>query len=159
MTSPWNSFELAPTDSANRASQIAAVSRVPNSMELWWIGSNESVQAAYWYEGGNWTRYELVGAGSAVAGGITAVSRIQTSMELWWTGKDGSVQGAFWYEGGNWGRYQLAPPGSAKPGSAIKAVSRVANSMELWWVGPNGSVQAAYWCVFRRFVTGYFGRT
>jgi len=67
-------------------------------MELWWIGVNGSMQAAFWYEGGAWTRYELAAAGSAsVNGAVSAVSRIPNSMELWWTGANGSVGDSYWY--------------------------------------------------------------
>lgn len=72
------------------------------SMESWWIAPNGSVQGAYWYDGGNWGRYELAPAGSAsTTGGIAAVSRIPGSMELWFVGANGSVQDHFWYDGGD----------------------------------------------------------
>ena len=83
MTSnPFRRFELAPANSAAGGKKIAAVARIPASMEIWWIGSNGSVQAAYWYEGQDgWRRYELASAESAAtAGGITAVSRIPNSL-------------------------------------------------------------------------------
>jgi hypothetical protein len=142
----WRGFELAPAGSAAASGGVAAVSRIPNSMETWWIGANGSVQDAFWYEGGAWQRFELAPAGSASASGaIAAVSRIPGSMELWWITSAGAVQGAFWYEGGQWSRYELAPPGSASPEGGIAAVSRVPNSMEVWWIGANGSVQDAFW--------------
>jgi hypothetical protein len=76
-------FELA-TGAALRGG-ITTVSRIPNSMEVWWIGANGSIQAAYWYEGSKWERFTLAPAGSAsTACGIAAVSRIPNSMELWW---------------------------------------------------------------------------
>jgi hypothetical protein len=94
----WQRFELAPGGSASSTATIAAVSRIPGSMETWWIGADGSVQAAFWYDGGQWQRYELAPAGSAsTSGGITAVSRIPGSMEVWWIGANGSVQDAFWY--------------------------------------------------------------
>jgi hypothetical protein len=146
-SNPFRRFELAPANSNAGVRTIAAVSRIPGSMEIWWIAPNGSVQAAYWYEGQDgWRRYELAPAGSASTdGGVAAVSRIPTSMEVWWVGRDGSVQAAFWYDGGQWGRYQLAPAGSASVHGGIKAVSRIPTSMEVWWVGPDGSVQDAYW--------------
>jgi len=74
------------------------VSRISNSMELWWIGPNGSVQDAFWYDGGQWQRFELAPAGSASPnGGIGAVHRIPGSMELWWIGGNGSIEDAFWY--------------------------------------------------------------
>jgi len=48
------------------------------------IGANGSVQDAFWYQGGQWQRFELAPAGSAsTSGGIAAVSRIPSSMEVW----------------------------------------------------------------------------
>jgi hypothetical protein len=66
----WRGFELAPAGSASLNGGITAVSRIPNSMEVWWVGANGSVQDAFWYEGGQWQRFELAPAGSAsVTGG------------------------------------------------------------------------------------------
>ncbi|MFE2728946.1 hypothetical protein ACFXHB_41925, partial [Kitasatospora sp. NPDC059327] len=118
----------------------------PNSMELWFVGANGSVQDHYWYEGSNWQGFELAPAGSASTnGGIAAVSRIPNSMELWFVGANGSVQDHYWYEGSNWQGFELAPAGSASTNGGIAAVSRIPNSMELWFVGANGSVQDHYW--------------
>ncbi|MFJ4092690.1 hypothetical protein ACIPYS_13990, partial [Kitasatospora sp. NPDC089913] len=92
-------YEIAPAGNASTNGGITAVSRIPGSMELWWIGGNGSVQGAYWYDGTPWTRYEIAPAGNASTnGGITAVSRIPGSMELWWIGGDSSVQDSFWYD-------------------------------------------------------------
>ncbi|MCY9586907.1 hypothetical protein M5W97_19620, partial [Paenibacillus alvei] len=52
-------YELAPMGSSAINGSITAASRIPNSMELWWLGGNRSIQGAYWYEGGQWQRYEL----------------------------------------------------------------------------------------------------
>jgi len=88
----WNSFPLTTDGAAVPSSRVAAVSRIPGGMELWWIAPDGSVQGAFWYEGGGWGRYELAPAGSAsLFGGIAAVSRIAGSMELWFVGQDGSV--------------------------------------------------------------------
>src|SRR3954454_5199054 len=63
---PWQRYELAPPGSAHPTSSIAAVSRIPTSMEIWWVGREDySVQGAYWYEGQSWQRYELAPPGSA----------------------------------------------------------------------------------------------
>ncbi|WP_179861948.1 aegerolysin family protein [Bacillus wiedmannii] len=125
---------------------ISAVARIPDSMEVWWIGANGSVQDAFWYAGQQWKRFELASTNSASSNGsITAVSRIPDSMEVWWIGANGSVQGAFWYAGQQWKRYELAPAGSASLTAGITAVSRIPDSMEVWWIGANGSVQGAFW--------------
>jgi hypothetical protein len=45
----WQRFELAPASSASANGGIAAVSRITDSMEVWWVGANGSVQDAFWY--------------------------------------------------------------------------------------------------------------
>ena len=110
-------------------------------MEVWWIGPDGSVQAAY-HEAG-WQTYTLAGSGAAATtGGITAVSKGGDLMEVWWVGPDGSVQAAY-HEAG-WQTYTLAGSGAAATTGGITAVSKGGDLMEVWWIGPDGSVQAAY---------------
>jgi hypothetical protein len=144
-TAGWFNFMLLGGVAIAPGSSISAVSRIRDSMEVWWIAPDGSVQDAYWYPNGGWKGFQLAAPGSATQGGITAVSRIPGSMEVWWVSPSGSVEGAYWYEGQNWQKYQLAPAHSAASGTKITAVSRIPNSMEVWWIGPNGSVQDAYW--------------
>src|SRR5260370_41660924 len=102
--------------SMSNVDNIAAVSGIPNSMEVWGIGADGLVNDAYWYDGSSWQMFQLAPPGSASSnGGITAVSRIPNSMEVWWIGADGSVQDAFWYDGSPWQRFQLYPPVIASP--------------------------------------------
>ena len=143
--STFNSFLLFP-DLASVDGCITSVSRIPNSMEVFWINKDGSVHGAFWYEGSIWGNYELAPAGSASTNGsITVVSRIPNSMEVFWVGQNGSIQDAYWYEGANWQRFELAPAGSASTNGSITVVSRIPNSLEVFWVGQNGSVQDAYW--------------
>jgi hypothetical protein len=143
----WRGFELAPPGSASPTGSITSVSRIPGSLEVWWIAPNGSVQGAYWYEGAKqWQPYDLAPAGSASpTGSITSVSRIPGSMEVFWIGAKGSVQDHYWYEGATWQGFELSPAGSASASGGIVAVSRIPGSMEVWYPGPNGSVQDRYW--------------
>ena len=143
--STFNQFQLF-SDLASADGCITSVSRIPNSMEVFWINKDGSVHGAYWYDGSNWGNYELAPAGSASTNGsIAAVSRIPNSMEVFWVGQNGSIQDAYWYEGANWQHFELAPAGSASTNGSITVVSRIPNSMELWFIGNNGSVQDGYW--------------
>ncbi|MCJ1363731.1 hypothetical protein MMC16_002840 [Acarospora aff. strigata] len=145
----WQSFEIGSflrNPTVADGSGIAVVSRIPASMELWWISADGSVQDNYFYDGAGWKRFELAPRGSAVPGGIAAVSRLPGHMEVWWTGPRGSIEGAFWYDDtGRWTRYQLAPDGSATLGSAVCVQSRLPNVMNVWWIGANGSVEGCWW--------------
>jgi hypothetical protein len=121
----WHTFTLAAAGSASTKGGIAAVSRSPNTMEVWWAGPNGSVQDAYYYDGQGWHTFTLAAAGSASAkGGIAAVSRSPNTMEVWWAGPGGSVQDAFFYDGGGWHRFTLAWDGSALTLGGVAAVPR-----------------------------------
>ena len=142
----WNQFVLDVAGSGAISSRVAAVSRIPNSMELWHVGPEGSIEDSFWYDGSSWQHFQLAAPGSAsTTGGIAAVSRVPNSMELWHVGPAGSIEDHFWYDGGNWQTFQLAPPGSASLTGGIAAVSRIPNSMELWWIGADGSIQGAFW--------------
>src|SRR2546430_11792526 len=46
----WRSFELRPAHSAAATAKIAAVARKADTMEVFWVGADGSVQHAFWYE-------------------------------------------------------------------------------------------------------------
>ncbi|MER6789693.1 hypothetical protein ABT330_34640 [Streptomyces sp. NPDC000658] len=95
----WQGFELAPAGSASASGSVASVSRVPGSMELWYVGANGSVQDRFWYEGAKWQGFERAAPGSAsTTGPVSAVSRIPGSMETWYVGTNRSLQDRFWYQ-------------------------------------------------------------
>jgi len=70
----WRGFELAASGASTKA-LMDAVSRVPNSMELFYIGANGAVQDRFFYDGSPWNGFELAPPGSAsTTGAITALS-------------------------------------------------------------------------------------
>jgi hypothetical protein len=138
---------LASPGSASTSGGITVASRKPETMEVFWIGSDGSVQDAFWYENATWQRLAppLASPGSAsMQGGITAVARRPQTMEVYWVGANGSVQYAFWYEWASWQRFELAAQGMASTTGGIKVLSRIAQSTETFWIGPE-SIQDAYW--------------
>ncbi|MGW1682322.1 hypothetical protein [Saccharopolyspora sp. NPDC002376] len=146
-------FDFAPDGSANVETGIAALSRVPDSMEIWWVAPDGAVKGAYWYEepkdqpGHPWTPYEIAPAGSASANGhIAALSRRSDHLEIFWVAPNGAVKGAYWYQGQTahkWTRYDHIV-GSAKVETGITALSRRPETMEIWCVAPNGAVKGAF---------------
>jgi hypothetical protein len=163
--SGWNQGQLAPPGSAvthyvgqvyNPYSAITVVSRAPNTMEVFWVAPDFSIQHAWYYDGSGWNRGPLTSPGSA-DGWITAVSRAPNTMEVFWVAGDGSVQHAWYYDNEGWNQGELASPGSAfatppglylvdpLPYSAITVVSRAPNTMEFFWLAPDLSVQHAWY--------------
>ena len=77
--STFNQFQLY-SDLASTDGCVASVSRIQNSMEVFWIKKNGSVHGPFWYEGSNWGHYELAPEGSASTNGsIAVVSKFPTA--------------------------------------------------------------------------------
>jgi len=144
--SQWQNFSLIPAQNSATDGSITVVSRIPESMEVFWIGPDGSVRDAFWYNNSGWKNFILAPAGTASTNGsIAAVSRASGSMEVFWIGPDGSVRDAYWSDKVGWKNFILAPAGSASTNGSIAAVSRASGSMEVFWIGPDGSVRDAYW--------------
>lgn len=109
---PWRFYPVTRAGAAASSGGLAAVSRIPQSMELWWVAPDGSVRDAFWYEGRRgFTVFDVVGPGSAsTRAGLAAVSRQRLeawlegvtrtgdSMEMWFVdATDGTVRGAYWY--------------------------------------------------------------
>jgi hypothetical protein len=112
----WNRYELAPAGSASASTTggVSMVSRQPDHLETFWVGSDGSVRGAWWYEGGTWQVQTIASAGAArTTTPVAAVTRIARHMELYWPTPAAALDGSFWYQGGAWTRYQLSPNGSA----------------------------------------------
>jgi len=142
----WRRYELAGPGSAALGGGLAASSRMPNTMEIWWIGPGGSVEDAFWYEGGQWQRFQLMPAGSAAANGsISAVSRRADTMEVFWQKKDGAVADSFVYVPmAKRDRFADKIVGSPRDVLAVSAVSRHPDSIDVVAVGRNGA-HAAVW--------------
>jgi hypothetical protein len=133
---PSGSFQLVAPGSSTptfQPRQIAAVSRAANTMEVWWIGRDGSIQDRYYYDGSGWNAFTLAPAGSGATyeGAITAVSRAANTMEVWYIGADNSVQDRYYFDGVGWNAFTLAPADSAQ--SAIAAAAPSTNAMSVTW--------------------------
>jgi hypothetical protein len=133
---PSGSFQLvAPSSSSPtfQPRQIAAVSRAANTMEVWYIGHDGSIQDRYYYDGSGWNGFTLAPTGSASTyeGAISAVSRASNTMEVWYIGANNSVQDRYYFDGAGWNGFTLAGANSAQ--GAIAAVAPSANVMSVTW--------------------------
>ena len=127
--------------------QIAVVSRASNTMEVWWIGADGSVQDRYYYDGSGWNGLTLAPSGRAYVQpgsgpAITAVSRASNTMEVWFIGRDNSVQDKYYFDGPGWNGFTLSPANSAQ--NAMASVAPSAATMNVTWTGwGSSSVQNA----------------
>ena len=160
--SEWNiPFALpgvAPTDRPSLASKLAAVCRIPEQLDVFWIGPDGAVRTHYLNENfpqGTWdahTCFQITPAGAARPDSALAViGRIPEQLDAFWIGSDGGVY-THWWSGkardGNWGEHShwpIAPPGSARADSPITAVAKSAGHIDVFWIAPDGAVRTQWW--------------
>ncbi|HZR27212.1 MAG TPA: hypothetical protein VFA71_00415, partial [Terriglobales bacterium] len=148
----WNApFQLAPPGSAT-SSKIAAVSRTPDHLDVFWIGQDGSVQSNWWdanINSARWnTPFNVASAGSAKAGMVAAVSRMPDHLDVFWIGRDKSVNSNWWdlnVNNAHWNTpFQVSGPGSARFGQ-ITAVARTPNHLDVFWITRRGAVATNWW--------------
>jgi hypothetical protein len=129
-----------------------AVARMPNHLDVFWVGRDGSVWSNWWdanANNGGWNQpFGLAPAGNAEPGTITAVARTPDHLDVFWVARDGSVWSNWWdanFNNGRWNQpFGLAPAGSAVPG-AIAAVARTPGHLDVFWVARDGSVSSNWW--------------
>jgi hypothetical protein len=148
----WNApFALTPPGSAV-ASQIAAVGRTVDHLDIFWVAQDGSVWTDAWDLQANnaqWAAPLQIGRkGSAVPGMVAAVTRAPGHLDVFWVAPDGSVTGFSWdanFNNGQWnGPEVVAWPNSALPG-AITAMARRTDHLDVFWVGPDESIRTGSW--------------
>ncbi|MET0901515.1 MAG: LysM peptidoglycan-binding domain-containing protein [Mycobacterium sp.] len=150
-TPTWQRYPVTGLGAASTTGGVAAASRYDGTMEIWWIGTQGSVEGAFWYDDGKgWRRYgaPVAPTGSAAqAHCIDAVARTGNSMDVLWIAPNGEVRWAYWRHGSDWevDSSPVAPVHSASPASGISVINRGFAGMEAVWVAPDGSVQGASW--------------
>jgi kumamolisin len=161
LTTSWDTNEnndqwglvsaVAPANSAAPGA-ISTVARLPQHLDVFWVGADGSVQTDWWDQNANnaqWnTPFNVASPGSAAPGAIIALARTPQHLDVFWIGTDGSVQTTWWDQNANNGQwntpFNVASPGSAAPG-AIIALARTPQHLDVFWVGTDGSVQTTWW--------------
>jgi hypothetical protein len=142
-----NSTPVGPSSGVTPGS-IAAVTRNPDQLDVFWIDANGAVWSNWWNRNANsgvWnTPFTIAPAGSAQPGALEAVARTPNQLDVFWIGPDGSVMSNWWNSGANnanWHTpFSITPSGAAVPGG-LSAVSAFGpDTLDVFYVGPDGSL-------------------
>jgi hypothetical protein len=148
----WNNpIPIAPNPgSANPSSRIAAVSREPGAIDVFWVRPDGMVFVNArnpHFNNGNWNNPIPITSnpGSAdVRSGVAAVSRVFSTIDVFWVSPQGSVMWSYlnpYIHQGSWSAPEsITPVGSADPASPITATSRGVNAVDVFWVSPAGAM-------------------
>lgn len=128
--------------------EIAAVSRSPDNIDLFAVGADGSVYTSYWYTGGDWSQWQSIGGKFPNSAKVDAVARSKDSLDVFVCGDDGRVYHSYWYTGGDWSGKDKdwnSIGGIFTPGTEVVAVARSPDNLDVFVVGTDGNVYNSYW--------------
>ncbi|MFN0034526.1 MAG: hypothetical protein ACKVUS_05620 [Saprospiraceae bacterium] len=124
----------------DQATNIAAVSRQSELMELWAVGGDGILRGNF-FQDQRWQGwYMLAGELFQREAHLAAVSRHSNHMEVWAVGQDGMVRG-IWYDGERWRKWYALPGAKFPAGSPLAVVSKHSEHMEIYGVDTDGIVR------------------
>jgi hypothetical protein len=102
----WRAWRRIGELEVQSASQVAAVARTSDKLDIFIIGKEGGVWTAAWDKSGGWHAWRKVANGQALPGSsIGAVSRAPTNLDIFIVGEDNGVWSAAWdrdVAGGEW---------------------------------------------------------
>lgn len=155
-------FRITPPGAAAPDSGLAAVTRTPDHLDVFWVGSDGAVGSQWWHaaQGANWgdhTPFPITPAGAAdPRSPLTAVGRTPDHLDVFWVGPDGAIASQWWdvAAGAGWGDHQPFPitgPGAgmstdtSRRTSTSGSVTRNPNHLDVFWVGADGAIASQWW--------------
>ncbi len=149
-------FPISPPGAARLGSPVVTVSRVPDQIDVFWIGPDGSIMTQWWRAGagtgwGDHAPFPIAPASSAGMGsGLSAVARTQQHLDVFWIAADNAVATQWWdgAPGCNWADHPFFPvaaAGAAHAGSPLSAVCRNNDRIDVCFVGSDGAIMAQWW--------------
>ncbi len=147
-------FPVTKPGAARPDSPLAAVSRTPQRLDLFFIGTDGAVGSVVWEAGvnsDNWPEgFPVTKPGAARPDSPLAVaSRTPPRTDVFFVGNDGAVGIVAWELGVDheaWSEgFPVTKPGAARPDSPLAAVSRTQLRLDVFFVGIDGAVGSVAW--------------
>src|SRR5882757_5529772 len=120
---------------------IAAVSRNPNQIDLFFTDQHGRVRTAWWTEGATWSSFNGfrdIGGSFPAGAVVTAISQDANSLDLFVIGNDGCVYTSWWRVPNDWSglndNWRNLGGGNFGPGRAVTAICGV-DGMDLFTEG------------------------
>lgn len=133
---------------------VSAVSRDPNKLDVFVVGSDGRVYTAAWDQhvaDAKWRGWWNIQEGKNCPPGalVSAVSRDPNKLDVFVVGNDGRIYTAAWDQHvgqAKWrGWWNIQEGKNCPPGAPVNAVSRDPNKLDVFVVGNDGRVYTAAW--------------
>jgi hypothetical protein len=146
---PW--YRIHPETVFRFDQEIAAVSRVPEHMDLFTVGNNGAVWSTSWHEGDSqgWRSWFAIHPETrfALDSRVTALARRPDHLDLFVTGLDGSVWSCWWHDDPQGWRpwFPIIPSPAFSQDHPVTALARLPEHIDLYKIGPDGNVWSTWW--------------
>ncbi len=121
--------------------QVTALARTQNNLDLFVTGNDGSVYTSWWVAGRDWSGINgwmsLKGTFPTSAT-VSAAARTSNNLDLFVTGKDGRVYTTWWTNTSGWNNGWISLGGFFPEGSAARVVSLGADNLNLFITGNDG---------------------
>jgi CubicO group peptidase (beta-lactamase class C family) len=131
---------------------VTAVSRAPDKLDAFVVGTDGGIYTAAWQAGRTverWRGWWSIQSGKAPTGAmVTAVTRGPSKLDVFVVGNDGGVYTAAWdadVASGQWRGWWRIGNLTAKPGTSVSAVARDPGKLDIFVAGADGKTYTAAW--------------
>ena len=131
---------------------ITAVSKSPNSIDLFVTGNDGRVYTSWWYEGSDWSgvnnSWRSIGGFFPAGAPLSVTSRNPGNLDVFVTGNDGRVYTSWWYAGSDWSGIHdnwRGIGGFFPAGAPVRAVTKSPTSIDLFLTGNDRKVYTSWW--------------
>jgi hypothetical protein len=133
-------------------SDVSAVARSQNNLDLFVLGNDGRVYTSWWSAGNDWSGinddWRSIGGFFPPGSDVSAVARSQNNLDLFVLGNDGRVYTSWWSAGNDWSGINddwRSIGGFFPPGAVVSAVARSQDNLDLFVVGNDGRVYTSWW--------------
>ena len=148
MVSWWEGWWNLLGGRAAAGAAVTAVSRRPNFLDVFVVGTDGRAYTCAWAPGQGWRGWWRIGNVVFPQGAmINAVVRSQDHLDIFATDIGGRVLTAAWEPAfaDGWHGWWRILGGAAQPGAPVTAVSRSANKLDVFVTGTDGHCYTAAW--------------
>ena len=144
-------FPITPPGATRTDSPLVADSRVPDHLDVFWIGPDGAIGSTAWDATTGWAPapFPITPPGATRADSpLVAVARVPDHLDVFWV--DGAIGTTYWdaAPGQGWADHQpfpITPPGATRTGSPLTAVTRLPGHLDVFWIGPDGAIGSTAW--------------
>jgi hypothetical protein len=154
-------FDVPGGGAANPGSQVTAIARNPDHLDLFVTGTDGQVYSTNWDAATSWAGgwFEVPGGAATIAGStVTVVSRTPDHLDLFITNQAGSILSTYWDAATSWAGGWFAVPGggAAYPGSPVTVIARNPDHLDLFLIGTDSQIHSTYWDAATSWAAGWF---